>query len=39
MDALRHVARSGPRPKDLGGAATTVEVGAAIAAAIGTAAG
>ncbi|HET7028797.1 MAG TPA: tartrate dehydrogenase [Candidatus Limnocylindrales bacterium] len=35
MDALRAVAREGPRTKDLGGTATTVEVGEAIAAAIG----
>jgi tartrate dehydrogenase/decarboxylase/D-malate dehydrogenase len=35
MRALRHVAKSGPRTKDLGGSATTAEVGAAIAAAVG----
>jgi tartrate dehydrogenase/decarboxylase/D-malate dehydrogenase len=35
MRALRHVALSGPRTKDLGGAAKTVEMGDAIAAAIG----
>lgn len=36
LDALRTVARNGPRTKDLGGSATTVEVGEAIAAAIGS---
>jgi tartrate dehydrogenase/decarboxylase/D-malate dehydrogenase len=35
MEALRRVAREGPRSPDLGGAASTREVGAAIAAAIG----
>src|SRR4051794_23401970 len=35
MDGLRRVARDGPRTKDLGGVATTSEVGAAIAAAMG----
>jgi tartrate dehydrogenase/decarboxylase/D-malate dehydrogenase len=35
MDALRSVARDGPRTKDLGGTATTTEVGEAIAAQIG----
>jgi tartrate dehydrogenase/decarboxylase/D-malate dehydrogenase len=35
MAALERVARDGPRTRDLGGAATTVEVGTAIAAAIG----
>jgi tartrate dehydrogenase/decarboxylase/D-malate dehydrogenase len=30
MDALRKVARSGPRTPDLNGAATTVEVGQAL---------
>lgn len=35
MDALRRVARNGPRTRDLGGRATTMEVGQAIAAAIG----
>jgi tartrate dehydrogenase/decarboxylase/D-malate dehydrogenase len=35
MDALRAVARSGPRTRDLGGTATTVEVGTAIADAVG----
>jgi tartrate dehydrogenase/decarboxylase / D-malate dehydrogenase len=35
MDGLRRVARDGPRTKDLGGTASTSEVGAAIAAAIG----
>ena len=35
MDALRSVARSGPRTRDLGGAATTLEVGQAIEAAMG----
>ena len=35
MDALRAVARDGPRTKDLGGTATTREVGDAIAARIG----
>jgi tartrate dehydrogenase/decarboxylase/D-malate dehydrogenase len=37
MDGLRRVAREGPRTRDLGGNATTVQVGEAIAAAIGTA--
>ena len=36
MTALRQVARNGPRTKDLGGTATTGEVGEAVAAAIGT---
>jgi tartrate dehydrogenase/decarboxylase/D-malate dehydrogenase len=36
MTALRNVARSGPRTKDLGGKATTVAVGSAIADAIGS---
>ena len=35
MAALRRVAREGPRPRDLGGRATTTEVGAAVAAAVG----
>jgi tartrate dehydrogenase/decarboxylase/D-malate dehydrogenase len=35
MAALRSVARTGPRTKDLGGTAGTAEVGAAIAAALG----
>jgi len=35
MDALRTVAREGPRTKDLGGSAKTGDVGEAIAAAIG----
>jgi tartrate dehydrogenase/decarboxylase/D-malate dehydrogenase len=35
MDCLRHVAKYGPRTKDLGGRATTVETGEAIAAAVG----
>jgi tartrate dehydrogenase/decarboxylase / D-malate dehydrogenase len=35
MDALRTVARVGPRTRDLGGSATTVEIGQAITAAIG----
>jgi tartrate dehydrogenase/decarboxylase/D-malate dehydrogenase len=35
MAALRRVARDGPRTRDLGGSATTVEVGTAIAAALG----
>jgi tartrate dehydrogenase/decarboxylase/D-malate dehydrogenase len=35
MDALRRVAREGPRTKDLGGSAKTVDVGEAIATAIG----
>jgi tartrate dehydrogenase/decarboxylase/D-malate dehydrogenase len=35
MGALRHVALHGPRTKDLGGTARTVEMGDAIAAAIG----
>jgi tartrate dehydrogenase/decarboxylase / D-malate dehydrogenase len=39
MDALRDVARRGPRTRDLGGAATTIEVGEAIAAAITDSAG
>ena len=36
MDALRSVARDGPRTKDLGGTASTHEVGDAIAGRIGT---
>lgn len=39
MDALRWVARAGPRTVDLGGVATTAEVGEAIAAAIGSTGG
>jgi tartrate dehydrogenase/decarboxylase/D-malate dehydrogenase len=35
MDALRSVARSGPRTRDLGGIATTIDVGTAIADAVG----
>nr|MBA2556772.1 tartrate dehydrogenase [Chloroflexota bacterium] len=35
MAALRGVARSGPHPRDLGGAATTAEVGAAVETLIG----
>ncbi len=35
MDALRQVAAIGPRTRDLGGAASTNEVGQAIAAAVG----
>ena len=35
MAALRTVARNGPRPRDLGGSATTVDVGTAVAAAVG----
>jgi tartrate dehydrogenase/decarboxylase/D-malate dehydrogenase len=35
MDGLRHVARHGPRTRDLGGAALTTEIGAAIVDAIG----
>ena len=38
MDALRTVARNGPRPRDLGGSATTIDVGTAVAAAVGAAA-
>jgi tartrate dehydrogenase/decarboxylase / D-malate dehydrogenase len=38
MDALRSVARSGPRTRDLGGSATTIEVGTAIADAVGASA-
>lgn len=34
MDAIRHVARTGPRTRDLGGSATTVDVGDAIVGAI-----
>jgi len=34
MAALRRVARDGPRTPDLGGQATTAELGAAVAAAI-----
>ena len=39
MDALREVAKRGPRTRDLGGAATTVEVGEAIAMALAGSAG
>jgi isocitrate/isopropylmalate dehydrogenase len=35
MDALRHVAKNGPRTRDLGGTAKTIDVGEAIAGAIG----
>jgi tartrate dehydrogenase/decarboxylase/D-malate dehydrogenase len=35
MAALRQVAADGPRTSDVGGRATTSEVGAAIAAAVG----
>jgi tartrate dehydrogenase/decarboxylase/D-malate dehydrogenase len=35
MDALRHVAKHGPRTKDLGGSARTTELGSAIVGAIG----
>jgi tartrate dehydrogenase/decarboxylase / D-malate dehydrogenase len=35
MDALRHVAKEGPRTRDLGGSATTIDTGTAIAAAVG----
>ncbi len=35
MDALRSVARNGPRTPDIGGTASTREIGAAIAASIG----
>jgi tartrate dehydrogenase/decarboxylase / D-malate dehydrogenase len=35
MAALRRVAKDGPRTRDLGGNATTAELGAAVAAAIG----
>lgn len=35
MAALRRVAKDGPRTRDLGGQATTAELGAAVAAAIG----
>jgi isocitrate/isopropylmalate dehydrogenase len=35
MDALRTVARAGPRTPDLGGNATTIEVGMAMANAVG----
>ncbi len=35
MDALRSVGRSGPRTRDLGGTATTIDVGTAIADAVG----
>jgi isocitrate/isopropylmalate dehydrogenase len=35
MDALRQVARTGPRTRDLGGSARTSTVGEAIEAAIG----
>jgi tartrate dehydrogenase/decarboxylase/D-malate dehydrogenase len=37
MKALRHVAAWGPRTRDLGGSATTIELGEAIAAAVGQA--
>ncbi len=36
MDAIRHVARNGPRTRDIGGSARTVEMGDAIVEAIGT---
>jgi tartrate dehydrogenase/decarboxylase/D-malate dehydrogenase len=35
MDALRHVAKHGPRTRDLGGSARTTELGSAIVGAIG----
>jgi tartrate dehydrogenase/decarboxylase / D-malate dehydrogenase len=35
MDGLRHVALHGPRTRDLGGTATTAELGAAIVSSIG----
>jgi tartrate dehydrogenase/decarboxylase / D-malate dehydrogenase len=35
MDGLRSVAKKGPRTRDLGGSATTAQVGDAIRAAIG----
>jgi tartrate dehydrogenase/decarboxylase/D-malate dehydrogenase len=35
MDGLRHVAKNGPRTRDLGGSATTSQVGEAVSAAIG----
>ena len=35
MDALRYVAKRGPRTKDLGGTAKTVDMGEAVAAAVG----
>jgi tartrate dehydrogenase/decarboxylase / D-malate dehydrogenase len=35
MDALKYVARNGPRTQDLGGTAKTVETGDAVAAALG----
>jgi tartrate dehydrogenase/decarboxylase / D-malate dehydrogenase len=38
MDALRTVARAGPRTRDLGGNASTIEVGTVIADAVGAAA-
>jgi tartrate dehydrogenase/decarboxylase/D-malate dehydrogenase len=38
MNALRHVAKFGPRTGDLGGSATTVEVGEAVSAAVDSAA-
>jgi tartrate dehydrogenase/decarboxylase/D-malate dehydrogenase len=37
MDALRYVAKNGPRSKDLGGTAKTVEMGDAVVAAVGAA--
>lgn len=37
MEALRHVARHGPRTRDLGGTATTIEMGKAVATAVGAA--
>lgn len=39
MDALRFVAKHGPRTMDLGGTARTVEIGEAVAAALGHPAG
>ena len=36
MDSLRHVALHGPRTKDLGGTAKTVEMGDAVTAAVGS---
>jgi isocitrate/isopropylmalate dehydrogenase len=35
MRAMRQVLREGPRTPDLGGAATTAQVGAAVVASIG----
>lgn len=37
MDALKYVAKNGPRTKDLGGTAKTIDMGDAVAAAIGRA--